>query len=151
MTILIILAKLGVAASYLTMLLMIRQFKQQDRHVKVEFDLLSRLEICIGIGLGLVSLVAVINPSTYGFTLGLCLLSIAVAQFQRYRMILAGDRYVLFMGKAHPYKEITGLGTGMFTLKVQTKDKPSGHSIYVPLTSNHVLKDKVQAKVKKKK
>lgn len=151
MAILIILAKLGVIVSYLMMVLMIRQFKKQDRNVKIDFDLLSRLEICVGIGLGLVSLVAVIDPCTYGFTLGLCLLSIAVAQFQRYRVILAGDRYVLFLGKVHSYKEITGLGTGMFTLKVQTKDKPSGQSIYVPLTSNHVLKDKVQAKLKKNK
>lgn len=151
MPILITIAKAGIIAMYGSLLWMLFQFKKQDKGVKIEFDLLSRLELSLGVGLALVGLVSVINPTTYTFTLGLCILSILVGYMHRKRMVVAGDTMVLFKGKAWPIKSIIKLGSGMFTLKIFTKDNQKGYRIYVPLTSNHVLKDRIQAKLSKKK
>lgn len=150
MTILIILSKLGILTAYASIVWMILQFKKQDKNVIIEFDILSSIELSLGVGVGLVGLVSVIDPSTYTFTFVLCLISIILACIHRYRIILAGDQMILFGGKTHNIKEIKRLGTGMFTLKIFTKSKENGYKIYVPLTSNHVLKDRVQAKIKKK-
>lgn len=151
MAVLIILAKVGIVAAYVSIVMMVLQFKKLDRNVKIEFDLLSKIELSAAVGIALVGLVSVIDPTTYVFTLVLCLCSIGLTLLQRYRMILAGDTMVLFRGKAHPIRTITKLGTGMFTLKIYLKNRPKPVSIYVPLTSNHVLRDRVQSKLRKKK
>lgn len=151
MPILIILSKLGILIAYISIVWMILQFKKQDKNVTIEFDIFSSIELSLGIGVGLVGLVSVIDPSTYTFTFILCVISIILACMHRYRIILAGDQMILFGGKAHNIKEIKQLGTGMFTLKIITKNKENGYKIYIPLTSNHILKDCVQAKIKKKK
>lgn len=125
-------------------------FKHNDTSVKFDFDFLSRLEIAAGIGLALVSLVSVIDPRTYAFTAGLCALSIILAFIQSRRIILAGDHNVLIKGKSYPLEQLKGLRTGMFTLKVAMKSMDKELSIYVPLTSNSVLREKVEARIRKK-
>lgn len=146
MFMLLILTIIGIVAVYASIIWMIVQFRNSDRNVKLEFDLISRIELCATIGLGLVGLICVIDPSTYAFSLVLCILSIALALLQRYRIILVGDRKILFGAKSHALSEIKGLGSGLLSLKIQTKAKD--YRIYVPLTSNHVLRDRVQAKIK---
>lgn len=148
MSVLIILGKLGILASYLSIVKMIYDMKKADSNVRFELDLLSTIEFFAGIGLALVGLVAVIDKTTYFFTFGLSVVSIAIGLIHRYRLILAGDRKVLFAGSIHDIKEIKNLSSGMFTLKVHTKSRQKPYSIYVPLTSNNVLKNKVQAKLK---
>lgn len=150
MPVLIILAKIGIVVVYVSILGMMFQFKKVDQHVNFEFDLLSSIEISAGIGIGLVGLFSVIDPLTYTFTFTLCLISIGIALLHRYRMILVGDHKILFAGKVHEKKEIQKLGSGLFTLRIYTKAKPKSYKIYVPLTSNHVLKDRVQDKIKQK-
>jgi len=143
-------AKLGIVAAYASMIWMMVQFKKADQNVKLEFDLLSRIELSAGAGINLVGLICVIDASTYTFSLILCLLGICIALLQRYRIILAGDTKILFGAKVHSIKEIKSLGSGMLTLIIQTKKRAKPYRIYVPLTSNNVLKNRVQAKLKVK-
>ena len=150
MFIILILAKFGIIGVYASLISMILRFKKSDRNVLVEFDLLSRIELCASIGIGLVGLVCVIDPSTYAFSLILCMISISLALAQRYRIVLAGDTKVLFGGKEHFIRDIKRLGSGMFTLHIYKKMGAKPYRIYVPLTSNNVLKNRVQAKVNKK-
>ena len=150
MPIVLIVEKVMILAIYGYAIKMMVDFRKKDPVAKFEFDLLSRLEIAVVIGMALASLVSVINPKTYVFTAGLCLLTLLLAYFQSRRIILAGNRYVLLKGKTIALKNIKQLRTGMFTLKVALKDQEKELSIYVPLTSNRVLREQVEAKIKKK-
>lgn len=150
MVVVLILAKISIVAAYVSLIWMVIQFRKSDRNVKLEFDLLSRIELSASAGIGLSGLICVIDPSTYTFSFVLCLLSIAIVMFQKYRLILVGDHKILFCAKTHKLKEIKELGTGLLSLRIQT-NRVKPYHIYVPLTSNHVLKNRVQAKIKIKK
>lgn len=149
MAIVLILAKLGIIVSYGLFIQMIRQFKKECPNTKVELDLLSRLEIFMGIGVGLVGLVCVIDASTYTFSSVLCIISICLTWFQRYRLVLVGDTKVLLGTKTYRKKDIKKISSGMVTLIVDIKGKTKPVKIYVPLTSNRVLKTLVVNNKKK--
>ena len=148
MCVILIVCKIAIIINYYLTIKLIYQFKKMEYKAKLEFDLLSSIEISTCIGLNLVSLVAVIDPSTYIFTLCLSILGIVIAATQRYRIILVGDKKILFKGAFYDIRDIKKLGTGMFTLKIITRQNASGFNIFIPLTSNNVLKNKLQAKIK---
>lgn len=148
MTVLIVAAKIGIVATYVQTLLMLKKLADTDTHVNVKFDLLSRLSICVVIGMSLVSVIAAITESTYYFTLGLCVLSLVLAQLQRHQIIVAGDKYVLLSAKIVPIRDIKKMETGLYTLRVTTKDKT--YKVYVPLTTRNTLQEKVYQKIGKK-
>lgn len=150
MTILLILEKIAIVAVYASIIVMVLRFRKTDKTAKLEFDLISRLELCAGAGIALVSLVSVIDPSTYVFTACLCLLSILLALFEKNRIILAGDKMMLVKGKTYKTKDTASVETGMFTLKLRVRTSPDPLSIYVPLTSNRVLRECILPHVKKK-
>ena len=150
MPVVIIIEKLLILAVYASVIYMIASFKKEDNQTKIEFDTLSKLEMSMVTGVSLVSLVSVINPKTYLFTAGLCLISVIAIVFIKQRIILAGDRMVLLKGKSYRIKDVKALGTGMFTLHVKVKNNDKDLKIYVPLTSNHVLKDNIQSKIVKR-
>jgi len=149
MSFLLILSKFLIIVNYLLTIKLIYQFKKVENKSKLEFDLLSSIEISTCIGLNLVSLVAVIDSSTYVFTLFLSILGIVIAATQRYRIILVGEKKILFKGAIYEIKDIKKLGTGMFTLKIITRQNTNGYNIFIPLTSNNVLRNKLQTKIKK--
>lgn len=150
MTILLIVEKILIVAVYASIISMVMKFRKTEKSAKLEFDLISRLELCAGAGIALVSLVSVIDPSTYVFTACLCLLSILLALFEKSRIILAGDKLMLVKGKTYPIKDTLSLETGMFTLKIRVRNCADALSIYVPLTSNRVLRECILPHVKKK-
>ena len=149
MPVIIVIEKMLIVAVYVSVVYMIMSFRKVDNSAEIEFDTLSRLEMSMITGICLVSLVSVIKPNTYLFTASLCLISVIATLFIRQRIILAGDRMVLIKGKSYRIKDVQSLGTGIFTLHVKVRSRAEDLKIYVPLTSNHVLKDRVQSKIKK--
>lgn len=150
MPVVIIIEKLLILAVYASAIYMIVSFKNENSGTKIEFDTISKLEMSMVTGVSLVSLVSVINPKTYLFTAGLCLISVVAIIFIRQRIVLAGDRKVLLKGKSYRIKDVIALGAGMFTLHVKVKNNDKDLKIYVPLTSNRVLKENIQSKIVKK-
>lgn len=148
MLVLLILLKIGILVSYSSIFLMIYNLKKKDHSVKVQLDLLSRLEVFAVIGINLIGLVSVINKDTYVFTCGLCILGITLALLEKYRFILAGDEWMLLKGKQYKIKEIKRLETSLFSLKVYVKENNNPLSICVPLTSNDVIAHKISEKIK---
>lgn len=149
MNFLLILCKFIIVLNYACTFKMIYDFKMNEKNVKFEFDLLSSLELSTCVGINLVALLAVISKSTYMFTLFLSIIGISLAFFQRYRIILVGDRKILFKGKVYKIKNIKKLATGLFTLKILTRQNSKEFSIFIPLTSNNTLKYKLQEKLNK--
>lgn len=127
---------------------MIYNLKKKDHSVKVQLDLLSRLEVFAVIGINLIGLVSVINKDTYAFTCGLCILGITLALLEKYRFILAGDEWMLLKGKQYKIKGIKRLETSLFSLKVYVKENKNPLNICVPLTSNEVIVHKINEKIK---
>lgn len=147
--VIIVIEKILIVTVYASVVYMIMSFQKEDRATQIEFDTLSRLEMSMITGICLVSLVSVIKPNTYLFTAALCMISVISTLFIRQRIILAGDRMVLIKGKSYRIKDVQSLGTGVFTLHVKVKSREKDLKIYVPLTSSHVLKDRIQSKIKK--
>ena len=147
MPFILILLKIGILASYGSILKMILDFQKKDSSVKVSLDLLSKIEISAVAGINLIGFVSVIDEKKYAFTCGLCCIGIVLALFQKYRLILAGQKMVMIKGKTYSFKELKKLGTGMFTLHVYKKANPKPMKIYVPLTSNEVLKNRVESRI----
>lgn len=148
MLVLLILLKIGILVSYSSIFLMIYNLKKKDHSVKVQLDLLSRLEVFAVIGINLIGLVSVINKDTYVFTCGLCILGIALALLEKCRFILAGEECVLLKGKQYIIKDIKRLESSLFSLKVYVKENNNPLSICVPLTSNDVIAHKINEKIK---
>ena len=126
---------------------MILNFKKEESTSIVQLDFLSGLEICAVLGVNLVGLISTINITTYTFTISLCIIGIFLHLFERYRFIFAGDKKAFLKGKTYSLKEIDKLGTGIFTLYVYMKNKKI-IKVYVPLTSNFIIKDKIEKKVR---
>lgn len=149
MSLLLIILKIGIVISYASIAKMIYDFKKIEPEAKLRLDLLSRLEVAAVAGISLAGLISVIDEKTYVFTSVVCILGIVLSVFERYRLILAGKSEVLLSTKQYPIKNIQKLGTGIFTLQVYLKGKEKPLSIYVPLTSNNVLKHTISDKIRK--
>ncbi len=148
MLVILILLKIGILLSYSSIIFMIYNLKKKDDSVKVQLDLLSRLEVFAVIGLNLIGVVSVINHDTYVFTCGLCILGIVLVLLEKNRLIIAGDKWVILKGKQYRIKNITRLETSLFTLKVYIKENKNPLSICVPLTSNEVIVHKINENIK---
>lgn len=148
MSIVLIVLKIGIVISYVSIVKMIVDFKKTEPEARLQLDLLSRLEVAAVAGISLAGLLSVIHEKTYVFTCVVCILGIVLSVLERYRLIFAGKSKVLLCGKQYSLKNIQKLGTGMFTLKVYLKGKNMPLSIYVPLSSNEVLRQKISDKIK---
>ena len=148
MSIVLIVLKIGIVISYVSIVKMIVDFKKTEPEARLQLDLLSRLEVAAVAGISLAGLLSVIDEKTYVFTCAVCFLGIVLSALERYRLIFAGKSKVLLCGKQYSLKNIQKLGTGMFTLKVYLKGKNMPLSIYVPLSSNEVLRQKISDKIK---
>lgn len=149
MSIVLILFKLAIITVYTKLFYNVYTLKKEDSGYKFELDLISRLEFMAGIGLALVAIISNITPEAYSFTCILCVLSLIIGYFHQKRLILAGNQKVLIKGKIIPIKKIKKLGTSMFSLHVYLKNEAKPLRIYVPLTSNNILKNKIENKIKK--
>ncbi len=147
MLVILVLLKIGILLSYSSIIFMIYNLKKKDNSVKVQLDLLSRLEVFAVIGLNLIGVVSVINQDTYVFTCGLCILGIALVLIEKYRLIIVGEKRVILKGKQYQIKNITRLEASLFTLKVYVKENKNPLSICVPLTSNEVIVHKINEKI----
>ena len=148
MPIVLIALKIGIVISYVSIVKMIVDFKKTEPEARLQLDLLSRLEVSAVAGISLAGLLSVIDEKTYVFTCAVCILGIVLSALERYRLILAGKLKVLLCGKQYSLKNIQKLGTGLFTLKVYLKGRKTPLSIYVPLSSNEVLRQKISDKIK---
>lgn len=147
MTYILIILKIVIVLNYIFTILMISNFKKEEPTSVIQLDLLSRLEIFAVLGINLVGVISVIDKTTYSFTCGLCIVGILLHLFEHYRFIFASDKKVLLQGKTYSIKEIKKLSTGLFTLQIHMKNKKI-IKVYVPLTSNFILKDKIEKKLR---
>lgn len=147
MPVVLILLKICILLAYFSIVKMIRDFRKEEKEAWFQMDLLSRIEMSAVAGINLAGLVSVIDARTYAFTFVLCCTGIVLAVFERQRILLAGNRKVLIGGKQYSYQEIRKLGTGLFSLHVYLKKQTKPVRIYVPLTSNEVLRNKVQCRI----
>ena len=137
MSILIIIMKVLIVASYGSILYMLYEFRKNENHAQIKFDLLSSLALSMGMGVALVSLVAVINENTYYFTFVLCCISLLLSQFQKGRMVLAGDQNALIGNHTYRIKDIDKVEARLLWANFYVHNKK--HSIYVPLSSREIM------------
>jgi len=129
--------KLLIVASYASMVYLFGSFAMNNRNSNLKLDLLSSLAISAGIGLALVCLVAKLTPSTYTFTAILCILSLALTQFQRRRIVLVSKSEVLLKGKVYPLKAVKDIKAWMLWAYITMDDGKK--TIYVPLSSREMM------------
>ena len=139
MSFIIIAFKIIIVLSYGHIVFKLYKAKSKDNSIKFEFDLLSSLELCVSTALSLISLLSVIKPSTYVFTIVICIIAVILVVCQSFRIILVGNNYSFIRCKLVNNKHIVKLSAEkMFFLSIKTKSNEQ--LIYVPLTSNNRLK-----------
>lgn len=136
MNLLIIGLKIVLVLSWGVTLAGIVKLYREDTGVKMKFDWLSYLNISGTVGLTLVSLFAVVDPSTYVFTACLCAVSIAMVWFLKARLMIAGDHKVLLGNKMIDLRDIRSVSAKLMTLYVETKDGTI--RLYGPVTERSV-------------
>ena len=136
MNLLIIGLKILLVLSWGVTLAGIVKLYREDTGVKMKFDWLSYLNISGTVGLTLVSLFAVVDPSTYTFTACLCAVSIAMVWFLKVRLMIAGDHKVLLGNKIIDLRDIRSVHTKLMTLYVETKNGTI--RLYGPVTERSV-------------
>ncbi|MCR5796244.1 MAG: hypothetical protein K6G61_12965 [Solobacterium sp.] len=150
MNLLIISLKAGLVLSWVLTILGIVNLYRADTGVKMKFDWLSYMNISGTIGLTLVSLFAVIQSSTYIFTVCLIAVTIGMVWFLKTRLMIAGDHKVLLGSRIIDLSDIRGISTKLMTLSVETKNDKM--RLYAPVTERSVTMKLYEAgKGKKKK
>ena len=136
MNLLIISLKIGVILSWCFTVTGIVNLYRADTGVQMKFDWLSYINISGTIGLTLVSLFAVIDASTYVFTAGLLIVTIAMIWFMKARLVIAGDHKALLGSKMVEISAIRGVSAKIMTLYVETRKETI--KIYGPVTDRSV-------------
>jgi len=149
MTAILILLKLCIVASWGLTIAMVVKFRKENTEVQMGFDMLSSIDICLGMLLSVIGLCASTDPSAYVFTLIIMTLALAIVNFQRYRLLIAAKDNVLLWGKSRAYKDLKDVYPKVVFLVVKTK-KDEQIQVYVPLTKQEITQ-KLYDKVKNKK
>ena len=136
MNLLIIGLKILLVLSWCFTALDVIKLYRADTGVHMKFDWLSWLNISGTIGFTLVSLFAVINSSTYVFTVCLILVSILLVWFLKLRLMIAGDHKVLLGSKMIDQSDIRKVSARLLTLYVETKNGTI--RLYAPVTERSV-------------
>lgn len=149
MTAILILLKICIVASWGLTIAMVVKFRKENTEVQMGFDMLSSLDLCLGILLSVIGLFARIDPSAFTFTLIIMAAALAIVNFQRYRLLIAAKDNVLIQGRSYAYKDLKDAFPKVVFLVVKTK-KDEQKQIYVPLTKQEITQ-KLYDKLKKKK
>lgn len=111
------------------------KLKREDKTVQFRFELMSLIENAAGYGVFLVSVLSVIDETTYVFTLGLNLINLVIVIAHNLRIVVAGDNKILIKLKIYNKKDIRGINASSFTLHVYPK-KDDEIKVLAPLTHN---------------
>ncbi len=130
----VILAVIAIIRIYITL-----RFKQSDRSAKFSFELMSMLEVDAVIGMSLISLLAAIDERSYGFTVGLLIVTILLNISHLFRVIIAGDKRILIGPYDYDLKDIKGMNSSRITLHVFVKGGKK-IDVIVPLTINDTIR-----------
>ncbi len=136
MNLLIIGLKIVLVLSWCLTILGVVNLYRADTGVRMKFDWMSYLNISGTVGLTLVSLLAVIQESTYIFTAGLTAVSIIMVWFLKLRLMIAGDHKALLGSKMIDLKDIRRVYAKFMTLYVITKNGTI--KLYAPVTERSV-------------
>ena len=136
MNLLIIGLKIVLVLSWCLTILGVVNLYRADTGVRMKFDWMSYLNISGTVGLTLVSLLAVIQESTYTFTAGLTAVSIIMVWFLKLRLMIAGDHKALLGSKMIDLKDIRRVYAKFMTLYVITKNGTI--KLYAPVTERSV-------------
>lgn len=150
MNLLIIGLKILLIASWCLTALGVVKLYQEDSGVHMKFDWLSMMNISGTIGLTLVSLIAVIDASTYAFTLSLLIITVAMVWFLKIRLMITGDHKVLLGNHMIEHSSIKKVYSRFMTLYIDTKDQKT-IKLYAPVTDRSVtmlLYEKAEGKRK---
>lgn len=136
MNLLIIGLKIVLVLSWCLTILGVVNLYRADTGVRMKFDWMSYLNISGTVGLTLVSLLSVIQESTYIFTAGLTAVSIVMVWFLKLRLMIAGDHKALLGSKMIDLKDIRRVYAKFMTLYVITKNGTI--KLYAPVTERSV-------------
>ena len=136
MNLLIIGLKIVLCACWILTVYSVLKLYQADTGVKMKFDWLSWMNISGTIGLTLVSMLSVINESTYVFTIGLIIVTILMVWFLKERLMIAGDHKAMLGSKMIDLKDIRRVYAKFMTLYVITKNGTI--KLYAPVTERSV-------------
>lgn len=134
----IIILKVITALLFLYRLYIVLKFRNSDKNVRLSFDLLSYIEIDMGLAITVIALLANAKDAQ-GFTIGILLLAILLNVLHLNRTVIAGDQRILIGRRSFDLRDIRGMNASRITLHIYVKGGEK-IDVVVPLSKNETIR-----------